>query len=302
MLKLGTRGSKLALFQSRMVQSMLEAHQPNLVTELVIIKTQGEKMPFTPLEKLGGQGIFTRELDLALTEGRIDLAVHSCKDIPTEIREGVILAAVTEREGAEEAFISNRYGSFDSLPRGALIGTGSPRRKAQILSQRPDLKIVDLRGNVDTRLRKLDEGGMDATILACAGLMRLGLKARIREELPRDLFVPAPGQGALGVTARASDDETLSILEQANDKTSMAVVMAERAFLARLGGGCKTPIACHGFFENNKLVLLGFVSSSDGRITFRDQIAGPGRNGEALGISLADRMLKQGAGNILEEK
>jgi hydroxymethylbilane synthase len=286
MLKLGTRGSKLALFQSRMVQSMLEAHQPNLVTELVIIKTQGEKMPFTPLEKLGGQGIFTRELDLALTEGRIDLAVHSCKDIPTEMREGVILAAVTEREGAEEAFIS----------------TGSPRRKAQILSQRPDLKIVDLRGNVDTRLRKLDEGGMDATILACAGLMRLGLKARIREELPRDLFVPAPGQGALGVTARASDDETLSILEQANDKTSMAVVMAERAFLARLGGGCKTPIACHGFFENNKLVLLGFVSSSDGRITFRDQIAGPGRNGEALGISLADRMLKQGAGNILEEK
>lgn len=300
--KIGTRGSRLALIQTRFVEVCLKAKRPDIEIELKIIKTSGEKMPGTSLVEISGQGIFTRELDRALNDGTIDLAVHSLKDLPTQMRPGIALAAVTKREDAGEAFVSNRFARFGDLPPGARIGTGSPRRKAQILVRRPDLSVVDLRGNVETRLRKLDDGEIDAAILACAGLIRLGLEARITERLCCKTFIPAPGQGALGLTVRRGDDTTHSLAACLNDPASAGAVAEERAFLARLGGGCKTPIACHGFLENNRLNLSGFVASTDGRTFFEKTISGSATAGESLGRTLAEKMLKQGAGKLLEEE
>ncbi|MFH2000597.1 MAG: hydroxymethylbilane synthase [Planctomycetota bacterium] len=298
-LKIGTRGSALALFQARAVQSMLREKRPDLQTELVIIKTLGEKDPKTSLVKISGEGIFTRELDTALDEGRIDVAVHSSKDVPTDLSEGIVLAGFCPREEACEAFVSNRHARFLDMPEGARIGTGSPRRRSQILALRPDLAIVDLRGNVETRLRKLDEGQMDAVILACAGLIRLGLEQRISERLPLDMFVPAPGQGAIGIAARSSDQDTLSLVASISDSQTAAAVVAERAFLNRLGGGCKTPIACHATFLDGRLSVHGFVSSPDGTTVITEKTAGPGDQANRLGIGLAESFLAQGAQKIL---
>jgi len=301
-LKIGTRGSELALFQARAVQKMLREKQPNLETELVIIKTQGEKDPKTALTQISGEGIFTRELDNALLEGRIDLGVHSTKDIPTDMDAQIVLAGFCPREEACEAFVSNDYACFMDLPRSARMGTGSPRRRSQILSLRPDLRIVDLRGNVETRLRKLDEGQMDAVILACAGLIRLGLEHRIRERLSMDTFIPAPGQGAIGITVQRNDKDTLTLVTSISDAQTTAAVQAERAFLNHLGGGCKTPIACHAAYREGRLVVHGYVASPDGETVFREEAIGREDQAIRLGTGLADSLLAQGAREILKKE
>jgi hydroxymethylbilane synthase len=301
LLRIGTRGSRLALVQSRAVESLLRARCEGLRTELVVIKTEGDVKPDEPLAGTSGQGIFTRELDRALLEGRIDLAVHSLKDLPTEIREGLELAAVSKREEGGDAFLSNRCSAFDDLPAGAVLGTGSPRRKAQILARRPDLKVEGIRGNVETRIRKLDEGLADAVILACAGLIRLGFEVRITERLPLEAFVPAPGQGALALTVRERDARTAAIASLAHDRSTARAVDAERAFLLRLGGGCRTPIACHGRFKDNVLEVTGFVATPDGKTVFQERITGEGDRARALGEALAEKLLARGAKEILVE-
>lgn len=301
-IKIGTRGSELALFQARAVQEMLREKRPGIESELVIIKTTGEKDPKTALTQISGEGIFTRELDMALLDGRIDVGVHSTKDIPTDMDDAIALAGFCPREEACEAFVSNDHARFMDLPKGARVGTGSPRRKSQLLALRPDLQIVDLRGNVETRLRKLDEGQMDAVILACAGLIRLGLEDRIRERLSLDTFVPAPGQGAIGVTVRKSDAETLALVKSISDPRTTAAVEAERAFLNHLGGGCKTPIACHATIREGKLVVHGYVSSPDGDTVFREEAIGREDQAVSLGMSLADSLLGQGAREILKKE
>jgi hydroxymethylbilane synthase len=301
-LRIGTRGSKLALHQTHSVESLLKAHHPDLVTEIVIIKTKGDRLPDADLVKISGVGIFTRELDRALKDGRIDAAVHSLKDLPTDLREGIELAAVPERETAQEAFLSNRYASFGELPSGALVGTGSPRRKAQLLAWRPDLEVKNLRGNVETRIKKMDEGEVDAIVLACAGLIRLEIEGRIRERLPLNQFVPAPGQGALGITVREGDRSAEQLLAPLNDPASAAEVEAERVFLRHLGGGCKTPIACHASLERDLLTVTGFVAAPDGGRVFQNSLTGPKASGEHLGRTLAETFLAQGARELLEQE
>jgi len=300
-LRIGTRGSNLALSQTRTLESLLRAQSPGLQTELVIIKTEGDVKPDEPLALMSGQGVFTRELDRALLDGRIDLAVHSLKDLPTEMREGIGLAAVSKREEERDAFLSNHCTSFDDLPEGAVLGTGSPRRKAQILARRPDLMVEAIRGNVETRIRKMDAGEVDAILLACAGLIRLGLEDRITQRLPLEAFVPAPGQGALAVTVRKSDARSASIASLANDPATASAVEAERAFLLRLGGGCRTPIACHGSREGNVLEVTGFVATPNGRTVFRDRAIGRVEEARSLGEELANKLLVQGAKEILLE-
>jgi hydroxymethylbilane synthase len=250
---------------------------------------------------MSGQGVFTRELDRALLDGRIDLAVHSLKDLPTEMREGIELAAVSKREEERDAFLSNHHASFDDLPEGAVLGTGSPRRKAQILARRPDLAVQAIRGNVETRIRKMDGGEVNAIILACAGLIRLGLEDRITQRLSLEAFVPAPGQGALAVTIRAGDAGSASIASLANDPATARAVEAERAFLLRLGGGCRTPIACHARIEGKALDVTGFVAAPDGRTVFRGRAIGRIEDAPSLGEALAEKLLGQGATEILLE-
>lgn len=298
---IGTRGSRLALMQTETVQALLSSKRPDIHTDTVIIKTTGEQRPSTSLTRISGTGIFTRELDTALLEGRIDVAVHSLKDLPTDLSEGIEVAAVPGREDAREAFVSNRYSGLDTLPEGATVGTGSPRRRAQILAARSDLDIVDLRGNVETRLKKLDEGRMDAVLLACAGLTRLGLQERITERLPVAGFVPPPGQGALAVTVRKGDEATSTIVAEIQDPGAAREVAAERAFLARLGGGCKTPIACHAGSTGDALEVIGFVATPDGATVIKERVTGPGDDAEHLGKRLAEMLLSKGAGDILEE-
>jgi hydroxymethylbilane synthase len=300
-LKIGTRGSPLALVQARRVEGLLKAHRPDLVTEVKVIKTEGEKQPQESLIKMGGSGIFTKELDRALEKGKIDLAVHSLKDLPTEMHPGIELGAITKREAPEEALVSNRYKSFGDLPKGARIGTGSPRRKALILMKRPDLAVIDFRGNVETRLRKLDEEESDALVLARAGLIRLGLEHRVTEVLPLESFVPAPGQGALGVTIRQGDKDTASLVSLAQDRETAQAVIAERAFLIHLGGGCKTPMACHAFCDTGTLQVLGFVASFDGQTAFQGRVSGSLEKAQDLGKELAHKLMKDGADKVLEE-
>ena len=299
--RIGTRGSRLALIQAHSVQSALTARCPGLGTEIMTIKSEGEKKPSTDLREISGDGIFTKELDLALIARRIDLAVHSMKDLPTSMHEGVELAAVTGREEPGEAFVSDSYDKLDELPKGARVGTGSPRRKAQLLFARPDLEIVSMRGNVETRLDKMGRGQADALILACAGLHRLGLEARIRERLPIDAFVPPPGQGTIGITVRSGDGKTASLASLVNDIETAAATAAERAFLVRLGGGCKTPIACHAVSKEGRLDVIGFVASPDGTAVIKESASGPAENGADIGVALAQKLLSLGAGAILAE-
>lgn len=301
-LRIGTRGSQLALHQAHLVKKGIETKTPGLRVELVVIKTAGELQPDASLLKISGDGIFTKELDQALSEGRVDLAVHSLKDLPSRLHDGIELAAVTRREEAGDAFVSGKYERFMDLPKGARVGTGSPRRKAQVLAERPDLEVVGFRGNVETRLRKLDEGEADALILAVAGLVRLGLDGRIRERLPVDRFVPAPGQGALGVTSRRGDEASEALAGLVQHTETARAVAAERAFLFRTGGGCKTPMACHAYFKQWQLQVIGFVASPDGKIVFRDRVFGPGEKAAALGGSLAGKLLQAGAEDILNKE
>lgn len=299
-LKIATRQSPLALWQAEYIRDRLEQLHPQLQVELVTFVTQGDKILDTPLAKIGGKGLFVKELEAALMDGRADLAVHSMKDVPMQLPEGLALAVICEREDPFDAFVSNNYEKFEDLPQGAKLGTSSLRRKSQILKQRPDLEVIDLRGNVGTRLSKLDAGLYDAIILASAGLKRLGLNERIRHSLTAEVSLPAVGQGALGLECRSNDEEILALIMPLMHAETNACVRAERAFNAYLEGGCQVPIAGFATLENQTLSLEGRVGSADGQTLLRSNVQGAAEDAEKLGVQLAQNLLQQGAGELLK--
>lgn len=299
-LKIATRQSPLALWQAEYIRDRLEQLHPQLQVELVTFVTQGDKILDTPLAKIGGKGLFVKELEAALMDGRADLAVHSMKDVPMQLPEGLALAVICEREDPFDAFVSNNYEKFEDLPQGAKLGTSSLRRKSQILKQRPDLEVIDLRGNVGTRLSKLDAGLYDAIILASAGLKRLGLNERIRHSLTAEVSLPAVGQGALGLECRSNDEEILALIMPLMHAETNACVRAERAFNAYLEGGCQVPIAGFATLENQTLSLEGRVGSADGQTLLRSNVQGTAEDAEKLGVQLAQNLLQQGAGELLK--
>jgi hydroxymethylbilane synthase len=299
-LRIGTRASQLALWQANWVKSELEKRYPGMVVELTKIKTTGDKILDVPLAQVGGKGLFVKEIEEAMLRGEIDIAVHSMKDVPTEFPEGLGLYCITEREDPRDAVISKGV-KFADLPKGARIGTSALRRQAQLLKKRPDLQMVIIRGNVETRIRKLDEENLDAVILAAAGLKRLGYTDKVSEYLDTDLSIPAIGQGALGIECRLDDEEIKAAIAFFNHPPTSHAVRAERALLWRCEGGCQVPIAAHGIVNNDQLQLTGFVASVDGSKSVRGSISGPASECEKLGISLAEKLLKDGAHEILAE-
>lgn len=299
-LKIATRQSPLALWQAEHIRARLEALHAGLNVELVTFVTQGDKILDTPLAKIGGKGLFVKELEAALLDGRADLAVHSMKDVPMALPEGLSLAVICEREDPLDAFVSNTYASFQDLPQGAKVGTSSLRRKCQILKARPDLEIIDLRGNVGTRLSKLDTGQYDAIILASAGLKRLGLSERIRHTLTPEVSLPAVGQGALGLECRTNDQAVLELILPLMDDETNVCVRAERAFNAYLEGGCQVPIAGYATLKDGQLSMEGRVGSVDGQTLLSAQLSAAPEQAEQLGEQLAQNLLAQGAGELLK--
>lgn len=298
-LTIGTRQSLLALWQSNHIAALLREKYPECEVVLKKIVTKGDRILDVPLAQIGGKGLFTKEIETELADGTIDLAVHSLKDMPTVLPEGLCLTAITERANVGDAFVSNKYASFEELPLGAVIGTSSLRRKAQLLAARPDLQIMDLRGNVDTRLRKLDEGLYDAIILAAAGLERLGHGDRITALIPPDVCLPAVGQGALAIEARTADDEVRSMLEFLNDLPTKQSTDAERAFLGLLEGGCQVPIGVHADVAGEQIKIEAIIAALDGSTVLRDTITGKAEDAVALGQHLGKKMLAAGGQEIL---
>lgn len=298
---IGTRGSKLALWQAEHIASLIRERFPAIEVNLKKIVTTGDKILDVPLAKIGGKGLFTKELENAMLSGEIDLAVHSLKDMPTELPEGLMLAAITIRADASDAFVSLRYNSLDELPQGAKVGTSSLRRRAQILKYRPDLQTIDLRGNLDTRIKKLENQEMDAIILATAGLKRLGLEQYITQILPAAICLPAVGQGALAIETRQDDAEVLSVLEFLNDNDTIAAVTAERAYLREVQGGCQVPVGVYGKVNGDQLLLEATILKVDGTREVREKICGGCAEAEKLGIKLAQKMLAAGGKEILDE-
>ena len=298
-LTIGTRQSLLALWQSNHIAALLREKYPECEVVLKKIVTKGDRILDVPLAQIGGKGLFTKEIETELADGTIDLAVHSLKDMPTVLPEGLCLTAITERANVGDAFVSNKYASFEELPLGAVIGTSSLRRKAQLLAARPDLQIMDLRGNVDTRLRKLDEGLYDAIILAAAGLERLGHGDRITALIPPDVCLPAVGQGALAIEARTADDEVHSMLEFLNDLPTKQSTDAERAFLGLLEGGCQVPIGVHADVAGEQIKIEAIIAALDGSTVLRDTITGKAEDAVALGQQLGKKMLAAGGQEIL---
>ena len=301
-LRIGTRASQLALWQANWVKSSLEARYPDLEVTLTKIKTQGDKILDVPLAMVGGKGLFVKEIEEAMLRGEIDIAVHSMKDVPTIFPEGLALRCITEREDPRDIVILRPgFKSFRDLPQGARIGTSSLRRKAALLHLRPDFVMVDIRGNVETRIRKLTEEGLDAVILAAAGMKRLGFADQIGEYLPVEISLPAIGQGALGLESRIDDAETNALIDFFNHPPTAWAVKAERAVLRRLEGGCQVPIGAFGTVEGDSLTLTGMVSSVDGRQFLLKSASSAPEDGEAAGVALADELLAMGAAAILNE-
>lgn len=298
---IGTRQSLLALWQSNHIASLLRKQYPDCQVTLKKIVTKGDRILDVPLAQIGGKGLFTKEIETELLDGTVDLAVHSLKDMPTVLPEGLCLTAITTRANVGDAFVSNKYASFSELPQGAVLGTSSLRRKAQLLAVRPDLKIVDLRGNVDTRLRKLDEGQMDAIILAAAGLERLGHADRIREIIPTTVCLPAVGQGALAIECRSDNKEVRDMLAFLNDLSTNQATDAERAFLGLIEGGCQVPIGVHAEVENDNVKIEAVIASLDGSKVLRNNITGPAVNAADLGRKLGQQMLAEGGEQILAD-
>ncbi len=299
--RLGTRGSQLALWQANWVKGEIERRHPAVEVELIRIKTSGDMILDVPLAQVGGKGLFVKEIEEALLDGRIDLAVHSMKDVPVLFPEGLGVRIITAREDLRDAFISADGRKLGELPRGARVGTSSLRRKAQLLHSRPDLEIISIRGNVETRMRKIKDLSLAGVILAAAGLKRLGFAERITEYLPVDLSLPAIGQGALGLETRLADRETEELAAHLDDPRTNLAVSAERAFLKRLEGGCQVPIAAHGAVEGAGIRLEGMVASVDGRRLIRRVRVGPVSDPSSLGVALAEELLSLGAGEILAE-
>ncbi len=300
-IKIGTRGSQLALWQANWVKSALESRNPGISVDLLVIKTKGDKILDVPLAKIGGKGLFVKEIEEALLDGRIDLAVHSMKDMPAEIPDGLCICAIPERENPKDVLISRNGLKFHELPEGSTVGTGSLRRAAQLRYKRPDLLISPLRGNLDTRLRKLETGDMDAVILAAAGLRRLQFEHKITEYLDPEIMLPAAGQGALCIETRENDSDIASVVSGLDDPETRITVTGERAFLNRLEGGCQIPVAAHGTVEENLLVLSGLVAEPDGSLIIRDRLSGTVAASESIGIQLAENLLSMGAKQILEK-
>ena len=299
-LKIGTRGSKLALWQANWVKSALEAEDSSLSIELIIIKTKGDKILDVPLAQVGGKGLFVKEIEDALLNEKIDLAVHSMKDMPGEIPEGLCIGAIPEREIPQDVLISRNKKRLSKLGPGAKIGTSSLRRKAQLLHARPDLVVLPLRGNLDTRLKKLETENLDAIILAAAGVKRLGLENRITEYLDENIMLPAVGQGALCIEIRQHDPEVESIVKTLEHHQTRTIIMGERAFLKRLEGGCQVPIAAHGKIEKNIFTICGLVATIDGRTLIKETFSGHENSSEMIGVELAERLVSRGAETIME--
>lgn len=299
-LRIATRQSPLALWQAEFVKAELERIHTDLTVELVPMVTRGDKILDTPLAKIGGKGLFVKELELAMLENRADIAVHSMKDVPMEFPDGLGLSVICEREDPRDAFVSNHYKEIDSLPIGATVGTCSLRRQCQLKAKRPDIKILDLRGNVGTRLSKLDEGQYDAIILASAGLKRLGLSQRIAHEIEPDWMLPAGGQGAVGIECRTDDQKTLNYLAPLNHPTTASRVIAERAVNNKLQGGCQVPIGVFATINQQSIHIKGLVGEVDGSRMIQDEISGDVTDAEPLGIELAEKLLAAGAGEILQ--
>ena len=300
-LRIATRKSPLALWQANHVRDALMARNPGLDVELFTMTTQGDKILDTPLAKVGGKGLFVKELELGILEGQADLAVHSMKDVPVEFPDGLGLAAILEREDPRDALISNAFTSIDTLPQGARVGTSSLRRQCQLRACRPDLEVLDLRGNVNTRLAKLDIGDYDAILLAAAGVKRMGWEDRITELLPPEQFLPAIGQGAIGIEIRVADEKVSRIVEALNDERTATRIRAERALNERLQGGCQVPIAGYSEISHGVMVLRALVGRPDGTELVQGVISGKPEDAEELGQVLADDLLSRGAKQILDE-
>ncbi len=300
-IKIATRKSPLALWQAEFVRDELIKLHPDLQVELVKMSTQGDKILDVPLAKVGGKGLFVKELELGMLAGEADIAVHSMKDVPVEFPEGLHLPVVCKREDPRDAFVSNNYNSIDELPEGAKVGTSSLRRECQLRTYRPDLNILPLRGNVNTRLAKLDVGNYDAIILAVAGLKRLGFEERIRSALTPEQSLPAIGQGAVGIETRVDDEELNELLAPLNCPDTWITVRAERAMNKRLAGGCQVPIGGYAVLEGDIISMRGLVGRPDGSLMLMAQASGRAVDAEIIGIELAEDLLAQGADKILAE-
>ena len=298
-LRIATRSSPLALWQAEEVTRRLKALYPNLDIQLVKMTTKGDQILDAPLAKVGGKGLFVKELEVGMLAGEADIAVHSMKDVPVEFPEGLELALIMEREDPRDAFVSNNFDNLSSLPKGAVVGTSSLRRQTQIRERYPDLKIDWLRGNVNTRLKKLDDGDYDAIILAAAGLKRLGFNERIRSCLEPEESLPAIGQGAIGIETRSDDEAVKQLIAPLGDVDTTLRVSAERAMNATLNGGCQVPLAGYAVLEGDQLYMRGLVGEPNGSRVLRAEIRGPAKNAVDLGVKLAQDLLAQGAGEIL---
>jgi hydroxymethylbilane synthase len=300
-IKIGTRGSPLAVWQAEWVRSSLLALHPQYNVELVKIKTTGDKILDVPLAKVGGKGLFVKEIETALLEGKIDLAVHSMKDMPAEIPPGLCIGVVPERENPLDILITRNAVTFEDLPQGANLGSSSLRRGAQVRHIRPDITVQPLRGNLDTRIRKLETEGLDAIILAAAGVKRLGMESRVTEYMSEDIMLPAIGQGALSIEVREDDDTIRDLIAPIDHRETRLAVESERAFLSRLEGGCQVPIAAHAKIDGDQVHLTGLVAEVDGSVLLRENVTGPVDKHEELGVKLADKLLDQGGRKILED-
>lgn len=296
-IKIGTRASRLALWQAQFVASELKKFSPELEIELVKVRTTGDKILDAPLAKIGGKGLFTKELELQMAASAIDLAVHSLKDMPTELPEGFKIAAITKRAQPFDAFVSNKFSTFDALPKNSVVGTSSLRRAAQILSLRPDLQIKNLRGNVETRLKKLDAGNFDAIILSAAGLERLGYSSRINELLTE--IIPAAGQGALAIETRAEDEQIFSLVQKLNDAETFEAVKVEREFLTEVGGSCQIPVGVFATIDGGQIKLRALIASTDGKKVIKTSEVAP-RGKINFGKEIAARLLENGGREILD--
>ncbi|KMV29394.1 hydroxymethylbilane synthase [Photobacterium swingsii] len=300
-IRIATRKSPLAMWQAEFVKAELEQAHPGLTVELVPMVTKGDIILDTPLAKVGGKGLFVKELEVAMLEDRADIAVHSMKDVPVEFPEGLGLVTICEREDPRDAFVSNTYNNIDELPEGAIVGTSSLRRQCQLRANRPDLIVKDLRGNVNTRLRKLDEGQYDAIILACAGLIRLKMEDRIRCAIEPEVSLPAVGQGAVGIECRLDDDRVRGLLAALNHQETATRVLCERAMNNRLQGGCQVPIGSYSLLDGDQIWLRALVGEPDGSKIVSGEIKGAAADAEKLGVELADQLLADGAKAILDE-
>ena len=298
-IRIGTRGSRLALWQSENVADSLRAAHPGLDVELCIIKTIGDRVQDRPLEAIGQTGLFTKELERALLDDEVDIAVHSLKDLPSILPDGLVLAATPERADPRDALVSTRYASAEELPERAILATGSPRRRALFRELRPNADFRDLRGNIGTRLEKLESEGFDGIVMAVAALERLGLGDRVTEALPADRFVPSPGQGTIGIEARDGDTTTIDLMAAVSHADASAFARAERSFQHRLEGGCSAALGAWCRSIDGHLVLTGYVGEREGDRRLRETIEGPATEPETLGIALADRFLAQGAAELV---